>query len=72
MSVKDWMLTQLVCFIPIVGLIMQIVWAAEGSTNKPVRKNYAIASLMWRVIGFGIYVVLMIILSVIFSLLGLY
>lgn len=50
MTVKDWVLTLLLSFIPLVGLVLQILWAAESNPVKKSRKNWAIASLIWRVI----------------------
>ncbi len=58
MTVKDWMLTLFLSFIPIAGLILQIVWAAESNPTKKARKNWAIASLIWRVILYVLGVVL--------------
>ena len=60
MSVKDWFLTLLLSYIPIVGLVMQIIWAAE-KPDKPefsCRKNWAIASLIWTVIKYVLGTVL--------------
>ncbi len=65
MSVKDWMLTLLLGYIPIAGLILKIVWAAEHNPRPEERgrKNWAIASLIWKLIGYVISVVLYSILS---------
>jgi hypothetical protein len=54
MSVKDWFLALLVGYIPIAGLIVRIIWAAEQNPiprNRP-RKNWAIASLIWVAISY--------------------
>jgi len=50
MSVKDWVITLLVSYIPLVGLIMLLVWAFDSSTH-PNKKNWAKASLLWMLIG---------------------
>lgn len=50
MSVKDWFITLLITYIPLVGLIMLLVWAFDSSTH-PNKKNFAKASLIWMLIG---------------------
>jgi hypothetical protein len=50
MSVKDWIITMLISFIPFVGFIMLFVWAF-GSGNNPNKANWAKASLIWAVIA---------------------
>jgi hypothetical protein len=52
----DWVLTLLICAIPIVGFIMLFVWAFGGGTN-PSKANWAKAILIWIAIGlfFGIF-----------------
>lgn len=49
MSVKDWLITTLICAIPLVGFIMLFVWAF-GSEGNPNRANWAKAALIWMVI----------------------
>ncbi len=51
MSVKDWLITTLICASPLVGLIMLFVWGF-GSEGNPNRANWAKASLIWMVIVF--------------------
>lgn len=48
-SVGGWLLTMLICMIPIVGWIMPFVWAFGSKTNKS-KKNYFIAALIWAAI----------------------
>lgn len=50
MSTKDWFITLLITYIPLIGLIMLLVWAFDSSTNLN-KKNFAKASLLWVVIG---------------------
>jgi hypothetical protein len=50
MSVKDWIITLLITYIPLVGLIMLLVWAFDSSTH-PNKKNFAKAALVWMLIG---------------------
>jgi len=33
MSMKDWIITLLISYIPLVGFIMLIVWAFDSTTN---------------------------------------
>ncbi|MBP7175934.1 MAG: hypothetical protein KBA53_06925, partial [Thermoclostridium sp.] len=44
-SVGGWLLTMLICMIPVVGWIMPFVWAFGSKANKS-KKNYFIASLI--------------------------
>jgi hypothetical protein len=56
MSTKDWFITQLITYIPLVGLIMLLVWAFDSSTNLN-KKNFAKASLLWVLIGIGLAII---------------
>ena len=49
-STKDWVITLLISFIPIVGFIMLFVWAF-GSNENPNKSNWAKAMLIWYAIG---------------------
>ncbi|MEX0685649.1 MAG: hypothetical protein WD267_07690 [Balneolales bacterium] len=51
LSVKDWMITILITFIPIVNIIMYFVWAFGENTNYN-KANWAKAILLWAVISF--------------------
>jgi cytochrome c oxidase assembly factor CtaG len=57
MTVGSWVVTMLILCIPIVNIIMLIVWAA-GSDDNPNRKNWAIAQLIFFVIGIVLWIVL--------------
>jgi len=46
MSVKDWIITMLISFIPFVGFIMLFVWAFSSGVN-PNKSNWAKAALIW-------------------------
>ena len=50
LSTKDWVVTLLISFIPLVGLIMLFVWAF-GSSENPNKSNWANAILIWYAIG---------------------
>jgi cobalamin synthase len=61
-SISEWMVTLLITFLPLIGLIMLFVWAFGDGTN-PSKKNWAIATLIW----FAISIVLAILFFVIFG-----
>ena len=52
-SVKEWLLTNLILMIPLVNIVMMLVWAFSSNTN-PNKANYFKAAL----ILFVIYLVL--------------
>ncbi|MCY9666950.1 hypothetical protein M5X11_18765 [Paenibacillus alginolyticus] len=54
LSVKDWMITILLLAIPLVNIVMLFVWAFSNGEN-PSKSNYAKASLIWALIGLGLY-----------------
>lgn len=54
MSTKDWIITLLISFIPLVGFIMLFVWAF-GSGENPNKANWAKATLIWMVIGIALF-----------------
>jgi len=56
MSVKDWFLTLLITYIPLVGLVMLFVWAFDSNTNLN-KKNFAKASLLWMVVGIALAII---------------
>jgi hypothetical protein len=49
-SVGDWLVNFLITIIPLVGFIFIIIWANDDK-NK-IRKNWAVASLVWSGIIF--------------------
>jgi len=60
LSVGDWLINFLISIIPFVGLIFIIIWANDDK-NK-VRKNWAVASLIWAAITFVLSVFFVIII----------
>ena len=50
LSTKDWVITLLISFIPLVGFIMLFVWAF-GSNENPNKANWAKATLIWMAIA---------------------
>jgi hypothetical protein len=72
MSVKDWFLTLFITYIPLVGLVMQIVWAFDSNTH-PNKKNFAKASLLWTLVGIGLAIIIFVLfMSVFVGLLSAY
>ena len=49
-SVGSWMLTLLLCGIPLVGFIYLLV-LAFGSSAAPSKRNFARAALIWSLIA---------------------
>ena len=49
-STKDWVITLLISFIPVVGFVMLFVWAF-GANENPNKANWAKAMLIWYAIG---------------------
>jgi len=56
LSVGEWLTNFLITLIPLVGLIFVIIWCNDD-TNK-VRKNWAMASLIWSAILFVLFIFL--------------
>lgn len=50
LSTKDWIVTLLITFIPLVGLIMLFVWGF-GTDENPNKRNWAKAMLVWYAIA---------------------
>jgi len=65
MSTKDWVITLLISYIPLVGLIMLIVWAFD-STTPANKKNWAKASLIWMLIGIVIAIIFFVVFMSVF------
>jgi uncharacterized membrane protein YqjE len=65
MSMKDWFITLLISYIPLVGLIMLLIWAFDSTTNLN-KKNWAKASLVWMLVGIGIAIILIVVFASIF------
>jgi len=60
--VGGWLLTMLICIIPVVGWIMPFVWAFGSKANKS-KKNYFIATLIMAVIWIVIIIVVVVTLG---------
>jgi len=56
-SVKEWLLTNLIMMIPLVNIVMMLVWAFGSNTN-PNKANYFKATLILFAIVMVIYLVL--------------
>jgi len=64
-SVGDWVLTILIAAIPIVGFVMLFIWGFGGNAPKS-KENWAKATLIWIVIGIGLYTLLFLTIGVAF------
>ena len=66
MTVKDWLLTIFLSYLPIAGLVLLIVWAAEQNPIPKYRprKTWAAGRLIWVIITY--------VLAVIFSYIFLF
>ena len=53
-SLGDWIITMILTSIPVVGFIMLLVWAFSDSTPQS-KKNWALAALIFMVIGVALY-----------------
>ena len=60
-SVKEWLLTNLIMMMPLVNLIMMLVWAFSSNTN-PNKANYFKAALILFAIVMAIYLVLAVVI----------
>ena len=60
-SVKEWLITNLILMIPLVNIVMTIVWAFGSNTN-PNKANYFKAALILFAIVMAIYLVLAVVI----------
>ena len=60
-SIKEWLLTNLILMIPLVNLMMIFVWAFGPNTN-PNKANYFKAALILFAILMAIYLVLAVVI----------
>ena len=60
-SVKEWLITNLIMMIPLVNIVMMLVWAFSSNTN-PNKANYFKAALILFAIVMVIYLVLAVVL----------
>lgn len=58
LTVKNWLVVQIIMMIPIVNIIMWIKWLVSDKTNQNL-KNFLIASLIMIAIGMIIWVLSM-------------
>ncbi len=50
MRVKDWLITNIIAFIPLIGIIMLFVWAFGSSEINENKKNWAKSLILIQVI----------------------
>ena len=60
-SVKEWLITNLILMIPLVNIVMMLVWAFGSNTN-PNKANYFKAALILFAILMVIYLVLAVVI----------
>lgn len=60
-SVKEWLITNLILMIPLVNIVMMLVWAFSSNTN-PNKANYFKAALILFTIVMAIYLVLAVVI----------
>ena len=60
-SVKEWLITNLIMMIPLVNIVMMLVWAFSSNTN-PNKANYFKATLILFAILMAIYLVLAVVI----------
>lgn len=60
-SVKEWLLTNLILMIPLVNIVMMLAWAFSSNTN-PNKANYFKAALILFAIVMAIYLVLAVVI----------
>jgi len=70
MSLKDWIITIIISYIPIVGLIMLFVWAFSSTGINENKKNWAKALLVIQLVGMALIVLIYV--FIIGSVLALY
>ena len=63
LTIGDWIITQIVLVIPLVGLVMLFVWAFSSDTH-PSKKTYCQASLILVGVLLGLAVVAALILPI--------
>lgn len=54
-STGEWIVSLILSYIPLIGLIMLLVWAFGGSTS-PTKANWAKAQLIIVVAIFGLFI----------------
>lgn len=54
-STGEWIVSLILCYIPLINLIMLLVWAFGGSTS-PTKANWAKAQLIIVVAIFGLFI----------------
>jgi hypothetical protein len=55
-SLGEWMVSILLCAIPIVNIVMLFIWGFSAGT-QPSKANWAKASLIWLAIFIVVYIV---------------
>lgn len=66
MSIGEWIITLIITYIPLVGLIMLFVWAF-GDGSHPSKKTWAQATLIMIVVGIVLMILFFGIIASIFG-----
>jgi len=68
MSMGDYILTMIICALPIAGLVMTIIWGFTSHDIGPNKQNFARALFIMKVILIALNMMIMIMIA--FSILG--
>ena len=60
-SLGEWMVTILLCAIPIVNIVMLFIWGFSATT-QPSKANWAKASLIWLAIFVVFYILVFLVI----------
>ncbi|HCO68420.1 MAG TPA: hypothetical protein DIT04_11780 [Dysgonomonas sp.] len=63
-SLKEWIISVFITFIPVIGLIMLVLWAFSGKETNPNRRNWAKALLIIQVAGLVLVILIYAFLAV--------
>ena len=70
LSVGEWFVTILVLALPLINMVMYLYWAFADDVNEN-KKNFCRASLLWFVIGVGLFLLATLVLGGFAALIGL-
>lgn len=71
-SVKEWVINLIILIIPIVNIVFLFIWGFGQDDINETKKNWARASLILIAIGFGITILIYLLLAITgIALLGL-
>lgn len=59
-SVGGWMITLLLCWIPLLGFVYLLVLALS-SASSPSKRNFARAVFIWQIIGVVVTIIVLVV-----------